>query len=109
MELFFEIVVYMILIMIIKDVLIWFLVQRYRDRIENDLIKVLQQTQENLVEVKVEKYEECFYFFRADNNGFVVQGNSKQEVLDKIKCKPIKLVIVDGDQEVLSQLSDWAK
>lgn len=109
MEFVFEIIVCTIVAMIVVDVLVWFLLRRRREQIETELIEMVQQAQDRVIEVKVEKYEECFYFFRADNNGFVVQGNNKQEVLDKINHNPIKLVIVDGDQEVLSQLSDWVK
>lgn len=108
MEQLYTIAVWAVLIIVGLDILLWVLVNKHRDKLEQRL-QELKKAQESDIRVLVEKHQDCLYFFREDNDGFVVQGQTKKEVLEKIKNLPIKLIIVGGDKDAVSQIEDWLK
>ena len=68
--------------------------------------KVLEQAkQDDLVEVKLEEHHGHFYMFRADNDKFLAQGSTFDEIKNLIKAKhpDITVAAVDTDPEVLKR------
>jgi hypothetical protein len=59
------------------------------------------------IEIKVEKHSETLYAFRKDNDQFLGQGTSREDLIAAMgqKMKNVRLIIVEGDEHLKSEAS----
>ncbi len=59
------------------------------------------------IEIKVEKHSEMLYAFRKDNDQFIGQGTSREDLIAAMgqKMKNVRLIIVEGDEHLKSEAS----
>lgn len=63
------------------------------------------QSPKKRVEAKVEQHDDQFFLFRADNDGFIMQGASMQDFQSRLRAMKIdELSIVNGASEAAKSL-----
>jgi hypothetical protein len=89
-------------------------------RLRRDIKRALDQIEEELgelpapntakpsrvIDTKVEKIQGIYYLFRDDNDAFLAQGSTAQELRDHLRkrFRDFSISIVSGDQEPMTEL-----
>ena len=89
-------------------------------RLRRDIKRALDQIEEELgelpapdtakpsrvIDTKVEKIQGIYYLFRDDNDAFLAQGSTAQELREHLKkrFRDFSISIVSGDQEPMTEL-----
>ena len=75
--------------------------------------KILDAVQKNIednikiIEVNIEKHQDCFYLFNKDDNQFIAQGKTKDEIVNAIQQR-FKGYRIMAQEEQLKELGlDW--
>ena len=57
------------------------------------------------IEIKVEKHSETLYAFRKDNDQFLGQGASREQLIEAMgqRMKNVRLIVVEGDEYMKSE------
>ena len=55
--------------------------------------------------VKIEQHHDIFYLFDADNDTFIGQGRTMQEITDRIR-EEVVLNVMEGDPDVIRRFRD---
>ena len=96
-----------LIILVVADIALSMFVRKHHD----EILKTLEKSEKNgikIVKAKVEKYQDCFYFFNAETDDFILQGSTKDELDGKLKYIPgTKILVVDGEPDVLDEIKAW--
>ena len=52
------------------------------------------------IEIKVEKHSDTLYAFRKDNDAFLGQGSTREQLIEAMgqRLKNVRLIVVEGDE-----------
>ena len=93
-----------------------FITWRLRRDIERALAQISEELGElpapdtakpsRVIDTKVEKIQGIYYLFRDDNDAFLAQGSTAQELRDHLRkrFRDFSISIVSGDQEPMTEL-----
>ena len=79
-------------------------IQTQLDEIESR-VESIEDTDLERIEIKVEKHSNTLYAFRSDNDQFLGQGSSKDELIEamSLKMKNVRLIVVEGNEYMKSE------
>jgi len=74
-------------------------IQEQLDQIESHVDSIENADLEK-IDIKVEKHSNTLYAFRKDNDQFLGQGSSKDELIESmsLKMKNVRLIVVEGNE-----------
>lgn len=85
----------------------WYL--NYKIKQTKRELEVFKELADMFVDVKLEMHHGIFYMFRADNDAFIAQGSTYNELRDIANLRiPEKAMIrvTQGDDDVIAKLKD---
>lgn len=84
------------------------LLRRVERKIANDLAEAFEQAQPRLVPLVVEQAHGIFYCYNADNQEFVCQGKTVDELRAAFRARfpHHTAVIADGEESVIDRLRE---
>ena len=93
---------------VIVKIMIWStLRQLERDNIEIDelMTRITKKIEDNIISARMEEHQGQFYLFRTDNNEFIAQGSTADEVDAHTDSRFGKksVIVTDADPSVLSR------
>ncbi len=81
--------------------------QLEQDNIEVDELidKMKQKIENNIITARMEEHQGLFYVYRADNNEFIAQGATADEIDEKTMQRFGKksVIVTDAEDQVLSR------
>jgi len=92
----------------IVKIVVWStLRQLERDNIEVDELidKMKQKIENNIIAARMEEHQGLFYVYRADNNEFIAQGATADEIDERAHERFGKksIIVTDAEEQVLSR------
>lgn len=89
-------------------IFLWVLFRRIESRIERDLMQALQETRPRMIPLLVEQEHGIFYCYNADNQEFVCQGKTVDELRAafRVRFPHHTAVIADGEESVIDLLRE---
>ncbi len=59
------------------------------------------------IDIKVEKHSDTLYAFRKDNDQFLGQGSTREDLIEAMskRMKNVRLIVVEGDEYMKSEAS----
>lgn len=78
--------------------------QEQLDQIESH-VNAAENDNLERIEIKVEKHSNTLYAFRKDNDQFLGQGSSKEQLIAAMgqRMKNVRLIVVEGDEHMKSE------
>lgn len=83
---------------------------------QQDLLSLLNRSEEessddpelDQIDIKIEKHSNTLYAFRKDNDQFLGQGNSKEQLIEAMaqRMKNVRLIVVEGREYMESKTVD---
>ena len=69
---------------------------------QETMLKEAEEDDLERIEIKVEKHSETLYAFRKDNDQFLGQGTSREDLIAAMgqKMKNVRLIVVEGDEHM---------
>jgi hypothetical protein len=76
-------------------------IQAKLDEIESHVDSIENAALEK-IDIKVEKHSNTLYAFRSDNDQFLGQGSTKDELIEAMsqKMKNVRLIVVEGNEHM---------
>ena len=115
MESFFEfiftvvifIAIFRIIGLVLETYQAYRVLKNFDKKFEEELVKKLEEAKIKVIEVNIEKHQDCFYLFSKDDNQFIAQGKNKEEITEAIH-KRYKGYRIMAQEEQLKELGlDW--
>jgi len=75
-------------------------IQAKLDELESHVDSIEDAAELERVEIKVEKHSDTLYAFRKDNDQFLGQGSSREQLIEAMaqRMRNVRLVVVEGDE-----------
>lgn len=91
--------------------IVYFIIKRAEAHLMDNLktiMEELEQETKKVVSARVEQHNGIFYVYNAQDNTFITQGSTLQEIRTKIedRMKDVTVIVTEGDELVLSALKE---
>lgn len=98
---FFESLMYILTVLFLLEFLLRMLSSNNQDA---DLEQAMTELENSVVLCRVEQIKDVFYFYNSQDEQFVGQATSMNEIVDLSERLQKHIIIVDGDEDVLEHL-----
>jgi hypothetical protein len=95
------------IILIVGLVVVWYILRRFNDRLEQQLAELVQELEDRIIGLDVEVDNNQYFIYNTKDKSFVCQGATAQEIKEKFlaRCPGQNAYFAGGDERAIEYLT----
>jgi hypothetical protein len=102
-----NIMMFMGVVLIIGLVVVWYILRRFNDRLEQQLAELVQELEDRIVGLDVEVDNNQYFIYNSKDKSFICQGATAEEIKQKFlaRCPGQNAYFAGGDERAIEYLT----
>jgi hypothetical protein len=94
-------------ILIIGLVVVWYILRRFNDRLEQQLTDLVQELEDRIIGLDVEVDNNQYFVYNTKDKSFICQGATAEEIKQKFlaRCPGQNAYFAGGDERAIEYLT----
>jgi hypothetical protein len=94
-------------ILIIGLVVIWYILRRFNDRLEQQLTDLVKELEDRIIGLDVEVDNNQYFIYNSKDKSFICQGATAEEIKQKFlaRCPGQNAYFASGDERAIEYLT----
>lgn len=94
-------------ILIIGLVVVWYILRRFNDRLEQQLEELVQELEDRIIGLDVEVDNNQYFIYNTKDKSFICQGATAEEIKQKFlaRCPGQNAYFAGGDERAIEYLT----
>jgi hypothetical protein len=94
-------------ILIVGFVVVWYVLRRFNDRLEQQLAELVQELEDRIIGLEVEVDNNQYFLYNIKDKSFVCQGATAQELKQRFmaRCPNQNAYFAGGDERAIEYLT----
>jgi hypothetical protein len=94
-------------ILLVGLVVVWYVLRRFNDRLEQQLAELVQELEDRLIGLEVEVDNNQYFLYNIKDKSFICQGATAEEIKQRFqaRCPNQNAYFAGGDQRAIEYLT----
>lgn len=94
-------------ILLVGLVIVWYILRRFNDRLEQQLAELVQELEDRIVGLDVEVDNNQYFIYNTKDKSFICQGATAEEIKERFlaRCPGQNAYFAGGDERAIEYLT----
>jgi hypothetical protein len=95
------------IVLIVGLVIVWYILRRFNDQLEQQLVALVQELEDRLIGLEVEVDNNQYFLYNIKDKSFICQGATAEEIKQRFqaRCPNQNAYFAGGDERAIEYLT----